>query len=190
MMLSQQTIWTASAIEAVAHAHRVCPFELSLELSRWADCIIGDYNYAFDPRVYLKRFFDEENGAYAFLVDEAHNLVDRSREMFSAKLSKSPNSSNSGGQSKQHTCQTFFGRLERSTPGCSMPGKGFWDRRFSIRCARLPDGLEPLLRTFLRVSERWLAMNQADALSGIPSWSAISRPADFCGCGIGLTTVM
>ena len=57
-----------------------CPFELSLELARWADCIIGDYDYAFDPRVYLKRFFDEENGAYVFLVDEAHNLVDRSRD--------------------------------------------------------------------------------------------------------------
>ena len=79
----------SNTIEAVARSHRVCPFEFSLELSRWADCIICDYNYAFDPRVYLKRFFDEENGAYAFLVDEAHNLVDRSREMFSAHLNKS-----------------------------------------------------------------------------------------------------
>jgi DNA excision repair protein ERCC-2 len=77
------------AIEDVAQSHRVCPFELSLELACWADCIVCDYNYAFDPRVYLKRFFDEENGAYAFLVDEAHNLVDRSRDMFSARLRKS-----------------------------------------------------------------------------------------------------
>ena len=53
----------------------------------WADCLVCDYNYAFDPRVYLRRFFDEENGRLClFLVDEAHNLVDRSRDMFSAAI--------------------------------------------------------------------------------------------------------
>lgn len=76
------------AIEAQARKHRVCPFELSLDLSLGADCIIGDYNYAFDPTVYLRRFFEDENGEYLFLVDEAHNLVDRAREMFSAELRK------------------------------------------------------------------------------------------------------
>ena len=76
------------AIETQARKHRVCPFELSLDLSLGADCIIGDYNYAFDPTVYLRRFFDEENGNNLFLVDEAHNLVDRAREMFSAELRK------------------------------------------------------------------------------------------------------
>ncbi|MGD8369121.1 MAG: ATP-dependent DNA helicase [Desulfobacterales bacterium] len=81
---------TRSRVEAAAEAHRVCPFELSLELSLWADLIICDYNYAFDPRVYLRRFFEEETGGYTFLVDEAHNLVDRSREMFSAELQKQP----------------------------------------------------------------------------------------------------
>ncbi|MFW6253517.1 MAG: ATP-dependent DNA helicase [Chitinivibrionales bacterium] len=72
-------------IEGIAQAHCVCPFELSLDVALWCDCIICDFNYAFDPSVYLRRFFDEENDAYVFLIDEAHNLVDRAREMFSAE---------------------------------------------------------------------------------------------------------
>ena len=68
--------------------HTVCPFEFQLDVSLWADVIICDYNYVFNPRVYLKRFFDINETGYAFLIDEAHNLVDRSREMFSASISK------------------------------------------------------------------------------------------------------
>lgn len=77
---------TRSVLEAVGQKHQVCPFELSLDVSVWADAIICDYNYVFDPQVYLRRHFAEDGGAYAFLVDEAHNLVDRAREMFSAEL--------------------------------------------------------------------------------------------------------
>lgn len=68
--------------------HTVCPFEFQLDVSLWADLIICDYNYVFNPRVYLKRFFDINAADYTFLIDEAHNLVDRSREMFSASISK------------------------------------------------------------------------------------------------------
>ena len=76
-------------IEEYARKHRVCPFELCLDMSLFADGIIADYNYAFDPHVYLKRFFGEgNNGRYLFLVDEAHNLLDRGREMYSAVLVK------------------------------------------------------------------------------------------------------
>jgi DNA excision repair protein ERCC-2 len=81
---------TREAIEETARNHQVCPFEFSLDLTLWADMIICDYNYAFDPRVYLRRFFTDETGDYTFLVDEAHNLVDRSREMFSAEIRKQP----------------------------------------------------------------------------------------------------
>jgi DNA excision repair protein ERCC-2 len=73
-------------LEAIGQEHQVCPFELSLDLSSWVDVVVCDYNYVFDPKVYLRRHFDDEPGAYAFLVDEAHNLVDRAREMFSADL--------------------------------------------------------------------------------------------------------
>ena len=74
-------------IEKYAKLHSVCPFELSLDLSLWCDIIICDYNYLFDPRVYLKRFFTQR-GDYCFLIDEAHNLVDRARDMYSSELSK------------------------------------------------------------------------------------------------------
>ncbi len=72
-----------------AKKHMVCPFELCLDTSSWCDDIVCDYNYAFDPRVKLKRFFaDGVGGDYLFLVDEAHNLVERAREMYSAELYK------------------------------------------------------------------------------------------------------
>ncbi len=77
---------TRPALEEVATSHQVCPFELSLDVSSWVDAIVCDYNYVFDPRVYLRRHFGEGDRDYGFLVDEAHNLPDRAREMFSAQL--------------------------------------------------------------------------------------------------------
>ena len=79
---------TRERIEQAARENRVCPFELALDLTLWCDCVICDYNYLFDPVMYLKRFFAEGRGEYAFLIDEAHNLVDRAREMYSAELEK------------------------------------------------------------------------------------------------------
>lgn len=80
---------TREAILAQAHKYQVCPFELGLDLSVWMDVIVCDYNYVFDPNVYLKRFFGEgARGDYLFLVDEAHNLVERGRSMYSAHLVK------------------------------------------------------------------------------------------------------
>ncbi len=80
--------FTRTLIEKYSLKHKVCPFEFSLELCNFADCIICDYNYVFNPRVYLKRFFMEGSTDFTFLIDEAHNLVDRSREMFSAEINK------------------------------------------------------------------------------------------------------
>ncbi|MHA1707896.1 MAG: ATP-dependent DNA helicase [Candidatus Heimdallarchaeaceae archaeon] len=71
-----------------AKKHKVCPFEFSLELALIADCVICDYNYVFDPRVYLRRFFAFGQTEFIFLIDEAHNLVERARAMFSAELWK------------------------------------------------------------------------------------------------------
>lgn len=77
-------------IESAAREFGLCPFELSLDLSLTADLIICDYNYAFDPRVYLKRFFQEKTDErICLLVDEAHNLPDRAREMYSAQIKRS-----------------------------------------------------------------------------------------------------
>lgn len=88
-LLQQEDVLTREVIQEQARVHTVCPFELSLDLSSWCDNIICDYNYVFDPNVYLKRFFAEGiKGDYIFLVDEAHNLVERSREMYSEKVYK------------------------------------------------------------------------------------------------------
>ena len=88
-IITTENFFSRDAIIAQAQKHTVCPFELCLDIATWADDIVCDYNYLFDPNVYLKRFFQEGiKGDYIFLVDEAHNLVERSREMYSAQLIK------------------------------------------------------------------------------------------------------
>ena len=82
----------SSLIREAGRQYRICPYELSLDLSEFCEIIICDYNYAFDPAVYLRRYFDEdgERGRYVFLVDEAHNLPDRARDMYSLRLAFEP----------------------------------------------------------------------------------------------------
>ncbi len=88
-LLTHADSFSREKIEEYATKHRVCPFEMCLDMSLFADGVICDYNYVFDPHVYLKRFFGEQTkGSYVFLVDEAHNLLDRGREMYSAALRK------------------------------------------------------------------------------------------------------
>ena len=81
--------FTRTSLSEVARLHRVCPFELSLDLAVWADAIICDYNYAFDPGVHLRRLFGQKHNPNILLIYEAHNLVSRARGMFSAELQKS-----------------------------------------------------------------------------------------------------
>lgn len=81
--------WSREVLEEQAKKHMVCPFEMSLDVSNWADAVICDYNYVFDPQAHIKRFFSESGKEeYLFLIDEAHNLVERGREMYSASLYK------------------------------------------------------------------------------------------------------
>ncbi|MDE7321957.1 MAG: ATP-dependent DNA helicase [Lachnospiraceae bacterium] len=89
-LLTHEDHFTREKLLAYAERHRVCPFELSLDMSLFSDAVICDYNYVFDPRVYLKRFFADGMGKrdYVFLIDETHNLLDRGREMYSAALLK------------------------------------------------------------------------------------------------------
>ncbi len=88
-LLSHEDSFSREKIEEYAHKHKVCPFEFCLDMSLYADAVIGDYNYLFDPHVYLKRFFSENSSKnYVFLIDEAHNLLERGREMYSATLLK------------------------------------------------------------------------------------------------------
>jgi DNA excision repair protein ERCC-2 len=149
--------WTRESVAAVAQRFRVCPFEFSLDLALWADLVVCDYNYAFDPKAYLRRFFSEGTGDYTFLVDEAHNLVDRSREMFSAELCKKP-----------------FLELRRAVKNAlpsvyrSLGKINSWmlEARKRVEAAgaptaerTLPEEIGPLLRDFMAAAEKWLEKN-------------------------------
>ena len=86
--LLKHNSFTYKFLREAGRKYNICPFELSLTLSEYCDVIICDYNYVFNPSARLKRYFGEEKGKYAFLIDEAHNLVERARDMFSASMSR------------------------------------------------------------------------------------------------------
>src|SRR5690554_3876304 len=86
-ILKNEDMISREVVLEYAKKHHVCPFEFSLDIALWADCIICDYNHVFDPRAYLRRFFDSRED-YILLVDEAHNLPERAREMYSAEITK------------------------------------------------------------------------------------------------------
>ncbi len=157
--IDQHEAFTRPIIEELAHKHEVCPFEFSLDLALWVDCIICDYNYAFDPRVYLRRFFDLIRERYTFLVDEAHNLPDRARAMYSAdldkktvlalrralkaplpELAKKLSSINQFLLEKRKTCQT--------------------EGQDALVEQELPEKLLKAVREFNHKAEDWLALNQ------------------------------
>lgn len=85
-LLSGGTVYGSAEIKAVAEKHSLCPYELSLDLSEYCQIIICDYNYAFDSRVKFRRYFCTQTIPCIFLIDEAHNLPDRVREMYGAAL--------------------------------------------------------------------------------------------------------
>ncbi len=93
-LLSEGYGYPTARVVEVAKKYGICPYELSLDLSERCDMIICDYNYAFDPMVYFRRYFSRkpaegEEERYVFLIDEAHNLADRAREMYSASIRRS-----------------------------------------------------------------------------------------------------
>ena len=85
-LLTHQNGYSSALIKRVAEKYGVCPYELSLDLSEFCSIVICDYNYVFNPAVKLRRYFVENNAKYVLLVDEAHNLTDRARDMFSCEL--------------------------------------------------------------------------------------------------------
>jgi len=142
-------------IETIARQHRVCPFELSLDMSLKADCIICDYNYAFDPQAYLRRFFQIVEEDYLFLVDEAHNLVDRSRSMFSADISRQ------AFVEGREALKNELPQLQQTLAEIDAWMVAFRDTqngRF-LSTSELPDALISLLRQFTETCEAWLSLN-------------------------------
>lgn len=148
-------------IEKYSREHAICPFEFSLAISLWSDCVICDYNYAFDPRVYLRRFFDEENrnknNKFVFLVDEAHNLVDRARSMFSADLFKK-DILQTRKLIKENLPSIYkdLGRINSwllKARKISEEFEGYFNEN------ELPENLFVLLKNFQKTTEKWLSMN-------------------------------
>ena len=152
-----QNAFTRDVILDAAENFRVCPFEFSLDLSLWADFIICDYNYAFDPRVFLRRFFQEENGDYAFLIDEAHNLVDRSREMFSAELFKQPILDVR--RSIKNELPRVYKSLGAINSWLAKARKKCEESALSRAEKEPPQDLFPILRQFSQITENWLSLN-------------------------------
>ena len=147
-------------IETLARKHQVCPFELSFDLSTWSDAIICDYNYVFDPSVSLKRFFGDEKRDFAILIDEAHNLADRAREMFSAELLRDE-------------ITALRDEIETQLPACAKILKkvhaqfaafrtldGTIERGDAFVNPSHPPKLIKLLKDFCADAESWLARNE------------------------------
>lgn len=128
-LLTNEDSFDRDKITEYAAKYSVCPFEMSLDMSLWADAVICDYNYVFDPFVYLRRFFsDAVKNDYIFLVDEAHNLLERGREMYSAVLRKENFLELKNVVKEHHTgiaghldkCNKLLLELKRDCDGCSV----------------------------------------------------------------------
>lgn len=145
----KQDLWNRSQIEKYAQKHTICPFEFSLDLSLWADIVICDYNYVFDPRVYLRHLF-LEGGEYLFLIDEAHNLVDRARDMFSAELAKEPFL-----ELKKEVKDNYPQLAKRMQKVNLQMGKLKRERVEDFQ-KNFPDALYPCLQQFIYEADRFL----------------------------------
>jgi len=140
-------------IERLASKYEICPFELSLDVSMICDVIICDLNYCFDPRVYLKRYFDPSRQKFTFLIDEAHNLHDRLRSMYSAVLTRSD-------------ILTVQRLLRDENPGLSRIlvniNRQFTRLTPSVTLNEIPDELLSELKTFAARADQWLNQNREE----------------------------
>lgn len=152
-LLQEQDCLSREAIEEAAKKGQVCPFELSLDAALWCDCIICDYNYLFDPQAYLRRFFMGGGGENIFLIDEAHNLLQRAREMFSAKVSKSSFLDLRTLLSKED--KPVFqaaGKVSKWFAGLKKEGSESWEKAQE----QPPEELADLLKKFCAGAETWM----------------------------------
>ncbi|MBP1963932.1 ATP-dependent DNA helicase [Paenibacillus aceris] len=161
-LLRSETIMTRTVIETYARKHRVCPFEFSLDVAYAADAVICDYNYIFDPRVNLKRLFEEQKRYTNLLVDEAHNLIDRAREMYSSTLAKS------GFLALQREFKGLRADLHDAAKAVNQYfitlRKRIGDRQMLVE-SELPEALLALLDGFLAAAEKELAASAGSQAS-------------------------
>lgn len=158
-ILSHETTVDRTVIEKYAMKHTVCPFEFSLELAYAADSIICDYNYIFDPRVSLKRLHTEGKKKTALLIDEAHNLVDRAREMFSAGLGKQ--SFLQLKRTYKNTAPQLYAAAKRMNDVFISYNKELKEESYRIH-EELPENLLEHLEEFALCSEKELISGRGD----------------------------
>lgn len=157
--IDQYDAFTRPTIEQVAKKYEICPFEFSLDLALWVDCIICDYNYAFDPRVYLRRFFDFSNDSFVFLIDEAHNFPDRARSMYSAEIDK---------KTVLAVRRALIDHLPELAKKLSAINKILLEKRKACQAEDLdalvehapPEKLLKAVRDFSQKAEDWLVINR------------------------------
>ena len=157
-MITKEDLLTRELIEQYARRYSVCPFELALDLTVWADVVICDYNYVFDPNVGLKRFIDQHD--FILLVDEAHNLVDRAREMYSAGLSKKQVLSVKKLLGKEHSAITK--ELTKINEWLLELRRNYIDELGVYISKEAPKTLYTLLRRFLNVCDKKLVQKGND----------------------------
>ncbi|WP_353611386.1 helicase C-terminal domain-containing protein [Bacillus sp. FJAT-27251] len=156
-ILSCEGIMDRDTIEQYAVRHRVCPFEFSLDLAYVSDAVICDYNYVFDRRKGLRRFTDNHRKRTVLLVDEAHNLVDRGREMYSSVLNKAPfleirrryKNKNEDLYAQAKAFNEFFIQLRKQ-----------YGRKGPFILEELPENLDAITQNFVRAAEEELALSR------------------------------
>jgi len=151
---------TPEVVTRYAEKHRVCPHEYALDIALWADLVICDYNHVFDPTVYLKRFFNDAGGDYVFLIDEAHNLADRVRDMYTpsldrrdfTRIKKELKDKNAAAKSLRRTITAIASHLSGLGQAC-----GPENHRVS---QDLDQEFYALVMRFIAAAEEWLAQEQ------------------------------
>ena len=157
-VINNNDLITPEIIETYAKKHMVCPFEMSLDTSLWVDLVICDYNHVFDPIVYLRRFFNDNNkNNYVFLIDEAHNMADRVRGMYSAEISKSIFSYLRKALKDKNPASV---RLRKHMMQINKYLKECKETQKSGSRAEKDNTLCALITSFVKSAEEWLAENQ------------------------------
>lgn len=158
-ILANELIMNRQVIEAYARKHQLCPFEFSLDLALYADAVICDYNYFFDPKVRMQRWSEFHRDTIV-LIDEAHNLADRAREMYSASISKSVFLQT--GRIMKDIDKELYGKLKAVNDGLLEWRKELLDENLFVLPEK-PHHIVELVAALVEECERWLKANPSGA---------------------------
>ncbi|MDR3238629.1 MAG: ATP-dependent DNA helicase [Clostridiales bacterium] len=171
-IVSHETALTRPILESYARKHCVCPFETALDVSLFCDVVICDYNHVYDPNAQLKRYF-QDGGAFILLNDEAHNLVERGREMFSASLRRDNFMRTRKLFSRKSQLYHWMGVIARGLKGSPENAQA---TKASVITAMPPEELYAPLREFASEANDWLSSRSSDRSNNCPDDSPEQTP--------------